>query len=72
MKHIDVKFHYIQKKQVFNDIIIDYISTANQVADLFTKASPIDHFHRFCSLFSIVSLQLSSIDKWENCIFMPM
>ena len=36
-KHIEVAFHFIQEKVVNRDVKIIYISTLNEVADIFTK-----------------------------------
>ena len=36
-KHIEVDFHFIREKVINKDVEIHYISTLNQVADIFNK-----------------------------------
>ena len=36
-KHIEVDYHFVRKKVVNRDIIVKFISTLDQVADIFTK-----------------------------------
>lgn len=37
-KHIDVHYHYVREKCLDFDILLEYISTASQPADMMTKA----------------------------------
>jgi len=46
-KHIEVDFHFIREKVANRDIQIQYLSTLEQVADIFTKGHSAD---RFCYL----------------------
>jgi hypothetical protein len=39
-KHIDIRYHYLRDHQQKGDIKIAYVSTHNQLADIFTK--PLD------------------------------
>ena len=39
-KHIDVRYHYIREKVESNDIILIYVNTQEQLADLLTKPLP--------------------------------
>ena len=36
-KHIEVDFHFIQEKVINGDVCILYVSTVDQVADIFMK-----------------------------------
>ena len=36
-KHIEVDYHFVREKVVNRDIIVKFISTLDQVADIFTK-----------------------------------
>ena len=48
VKHIDVKYHFVQdhiKKGTFK---VEYISTSDQAADVLTKANPSVPFDRIC------------------------
>jgi len=44
-KHIELDVHYVRKKVVAGLLITCYVPSAIQVADIFTKALPKDHFH---------------------------
>jgi uncharacterized beta-barrel protein YwiB (DUF1934 family) len=39
-KHIDIRYHFLRDHQQKGDIEITYVSTHNQLADIFTK--PLD------------------------------
>jgi hypothetical protein len=39
-KHIDIRYHFLRDHQQRGDIKIAYVSTHNQLADIFTK--PLD------------------------------
>lgn len=44
-KHIDIKYHFT-REQINNKVImLEHISTGNQLADMFTKAIPMTKFH---------------------------
>jgi hypothetical protein len=36
-KHIDIRYHFLRDHQQKGDIKISYVSTHNQLADIFTK-----------------------------------
>jgi len=36
-KHIDVRYHFIRDKVNKNEIIVEYVNTQNNVADILTK-----------------------------------
>ncbi|KAE9248292.1 Retrovirus-related Pol polyprotein from transposon TNT 1-94 [Phytophthora fragariae] len=36
-KHIDIRYHYIRKKVVSNEVGLEYVDTKNQLADFMTK-----------------------------------
>ena len=52
-KHIDVVYHFIREKFEENIIDIKYVPSAEQVADIFTKALPKVAFQKNCSLLGI-------------------
>jgi hypothetical protein len=39
-KHIDIRYYFLRDHQQWGDIAIDYVSTHNQLVDIFTK--PLD------------------------------
>jgi hypothetical protein len=52
-KHIDVKYHIIREAHISGQININYVSTNDQVVDLFTKPLPCDRFERFRGLLGM-------------------
>ena len=36
-KHIDIKHHFIKEHVLNEDIVLDYVCTEDQIADIFTK-----------------------------------
>jgi hypothetical protein len=39
-KHIDLRYKFLQEKVETKDIVLEYIPTAEMIADIFTKALP--------------------------------
>uniref|UniRef100_A0A2N9EK04 Reverse transcriptase Ty1/copia-type domain-containing protein n=1 Tax=Fagus sylvatica TaxID=28930 RepID=A0A2N9EK04_FAGSY len=54
-KHIEVDYHFIRERVVRGDICLQFISTNDQVADIFTKALPTPRFQRLCSKLLVCS-----------------
>ena len=48
-KHIEVDYHFVRERVLRKDLQIKYISTYDQLADIFTKSLPT---HRFQILYS--------------------
>lgn len=46
-KHIDISHHFVRERQLRNEVIYEYIPTASNVADVFTKALPVGDFVRY-------------------------
>jgi hypothetical protein len=57
-KHIDIRHHFLRDHQQKGDIEVFYVSTENQLADIFTK--PLDE-STFCKLHS----ELNVLDLWN-------
>jgi hypothetical protein len=57
-KHIDIRHHFLRDHQQKGDIEVFYVSTKNQLADIFTK--PLDE-KAFCRLRS----ELNVLDSWN-------
>jgi len=53
-KHIEVDYHFVREKVLNRDMVIKYISTSDQLADLFTKSLPSPRFHALS--FKLVGL----------------
>ncbi|KAH8307497.1 hypothetical protein KR044_008578 [Drosophila immigrans] len=43
-KHIDIKYHFVRERVESNEICLEYISSDNQIADVFTKPLPAARF----------------------------
>jgi hypothetical protein len=54
-KHIEVDYHFIRERVVRGDITLQFISTDDQLADVFTKALPSPRFHHLCSKLLVCS-----------------
>lgn len=48
-KHIEVDYHYVRKKVALGSLVTKFISSSEQLADLFTKSLPKLHFRMLCS-----------------------
>jgi hypothetical protein len=58
IKHIDMWYHFLRDHQQKGDIKIAYVSTHNQLADIFTK--PLDE-----KTFSKLRNELNILDSWN-------
>jgi hypothetical protein len=56
-KHIDIRYHFLRDHQQRGDITIKYVSTHNQLADIFTK--PLDEmtFSKFRNELDVLDSQ---------------
>jgi hypothetical protein len=57
-KHIDIRYHFLRDHQQKVDIKIAYVSTHNQLADIFTK--PLDE-----KTFRKLRNELNILDSWN-------
>jgi hypothetical protein len=57
-KHIDIWYHFLRDHHQKADIKIAYVSTHNQLADIFTK--PLDE-----NTFSKLRNELDVLDSWK-------
>ena len=53
-EHIEVDFHFVRERVVRGDIRLQFISTDDQVADLFTKAFSSPRFSKLRSKVQFV------------------
>lgn len=47
-KHIEVDFHFVREKVALKMLDIRFISSKDQIADIFTKPLPTRHFNKIC------------------------
>ena len=55
-KHIDIKHHSLRDHTLKGDISLNFISTDNQIVDIFTKPLKEDIFMRFRRDFGICNI----------------
>ena len=53
-KHIDIRYHFLKDQVAQNVVKLEFISTADQVADIFTKPLARDIFERLRTLLGVV------------------
>ncbi len=58
-KHIEVHYHFIREKVLAGEIDLIYVSTEDQVADIFNKVLGAEKHRRFRSMFGVMELELS-------------
>ncbi len=52
-KHIDIRLRYLQEKILRNAIRVTYIPSADNLADILTKALPVDSFSRIVNKITV-------------------
>ena len=58
-KHIEVHYHYVRDKVLASDIDLVYVSTQEQVADIFTKSLGAEKLQSFRSAMGVQDFGLS-------------
>ena len=53
-KHIDIRHHFIQERIECRKITLNYVSTKDMLANIFTKALPHEAFKRFQTLLGVL------------------
>jgi hypothetical protein len=61
-KHIDLQYHFIGEKHESKEIDIQYISTADQIADLLTKPLSLERTHHLHKEIGVVSKDTILLD----------
>jgi hypothetical protein len=55
-KHIDICHHFIRGRVASGKIVLEYVSTQNMLADIFTKQLPHDAFEKFWAALGVREL----------------
>ena len=55
-KHIPIKYHFLHEQVVEQNIVLEYISTKEQIADIFTKPLPRESFEHLRQMIGVISL----------------
>nr|GFC51164.1 retrovirus-related Pol polyprotein from transposon TNT 1-94 [Tanacetum cinerariifolium] len=62
-KHIDVRFHFIKEYVEKGTIELYFVKTDYQLADIFTKALPTDHFNYLVRRLGMRSLSPKELER---------
>ena len=65
MKHIEVDFHFICEWVLRKDLVVKFVSTTDQLADIFTKSLLTQRFLDLCHNL-MASLQPHSIEGMKK------
>nr|GFB67063.1 Gag-Pol polyprotein [Tanacetum cinerariifolium] len=65
-KHIDVRFHFIKEKVKKGIVELLFVETEYQLADLFTKALPIERFQYLVRRLGMRCLTLAELEALAN------
>nr|GEY34680.1 retrovirus-related Pol polyprotein from transposon TNT 1-94 [Tanacetum cinerariifolium] len=65
-KHIDVRYHFIKKKVEKCIVELFFVRTEYQLADLFTKALPVERFKYLVRRLGMRCLTLEELEALEN------
>ena len=57
-KHVDLRYHFVRERVNAGDIVLEYISTHNQLADILTKALDLS---TFCKLRDKIVVKRASL-----------
>uniref|UniRef100_A0A2N9FVX2 Integrase catalytic domain-containing protein n=1 Tax=Fagus sylvatica TaxID=28930 RepID=A0A2N9FVX2_FAGSY len=63
-KHIEVDFHFVRERVLRKDLAVKFVSTLDQLADIFTKSLPP---HRFLALRSHLMATVRPPELEEGC-----
>nr|KYP75575.1 Copia protein [Cajanus cajan] len=55
-KHIAIKYHFIREAETTKQIQLEYCSTEDQVADIFTKALPRAKFEQLRNMLGVTEI----------------
>jgi hypothetical protein len=58
-KHIEVHYHFIKEKVLASEINLIYVSTEDQVVDIFIKVLGAEKHHQFRNMLGVMELELS-------------
>ena len=59
MKYISVKYHVLREKAIDKEIRLEYLSTKDQIVDIFTKPLPKDIFEYLRGMLGVMCLPTS-------------
>ncbi|XP_016699788.1 uncharacterized protein [Gossypium hirsutum] len=54
MKHVDIDLHFVREKVLAGQLSVNYVPSADQLADIFTKPIPLRNFSHFSNQLYLV------------------
>jgi len=61
-KHIEIRYHFIRDHVLKGDVVLEFVDTKNQLADIFTKPLNKDSFYNIRRELGL--LDASDLSKW--------
>ena len=61
-KHIEIDCHYVRDQLKSGQVLPSYVSTKDQVADVFTKVLPVDQHTKLLSKLGVASSSTSQLE----------
>jgi histone deacetylase 1/2 len=58
-KHVEVEYHYMREKIVNKELQVSFVSTTDQLADIFTKGVPAPRFQFLVSKLTVLPRPVS-------------
>lgn len=55
-KHVAVDYHFDRERIARGDLLVKYVPTSEQLADILTKKVSVSTFHRYCNNLSVTKL----------------
>lgn len=56
-KHVEVDYHFVRDKVASGELIVSFVSTQDQLADIFTKPLPAQCFQTLQTKLNVVPYQ---------------
>ncbi|XP_031092189.1 uncharacterized protein LOC115996890 [Ipomoea triloba] len=56
-KHVEIDYHFVRDKVATGDLIVNFVSTRDQVADIFTKPLPAHRFQFLRDKLNVAAIQ---------------
>lgn len=53
-KYVAIKYHFLREKVADKEVIVEYVPTVEQIADIFTKPLPLGPFEYFKQKMGVV------------------
>ena len=67
-KHIDIRHHFIKEHVLDRDIVLDYVCTEDQIADIFTKPLCEERFSYLRKELGIFLMACNKVSQWSSRI----